>query len=504
MLARDRELLYLCGASFVAVYVLLRLVLPRSSQVPLLAGVFVATNMFSRTGLFQLFLQRLAQKKLAPVPAAAGNEAFCALDAPLQRELLTALRSLRQYADHSRASNDRRRRLFSMMLWRQQKICNDAGYSEKLRAIDSHIALNQKFFDALGVAVAQHYGISYRDYGALQSGKGQNTSLSNYRVVESLGHFVRDWTDAREIGPILDYVRAQLDKIVPPGEEKDTVVVIPGAGLGRVAHEVACHRPFAAVHAVEYSGLMHACHLYMYRDKQATEENADTEEKESASDSENKKRETTSDSENRKRESTSDSEKRKRESTSESENGKKTSNASAPSSIYPYVHSCSNFLSTEAQLRPVDLTFAARPENLHLSLADFRYFSIPKQSSIKNVVVVSVFFLDTAENLIDYFDAIQLLTHPLGSVQNGYWINVGPLKYGSAAQAELNATEIAHVRRSFSWKDLDVTNSIEEPSKFPNNGLVGYITDLQSLWQGFYGLSMWTSAQTKNKRKIKA
>ncbi|KAF7581122.1 N2227-like family protein [Clavispora lusitaniae] len=487
MLARDRELLYLCGASFVAVYVLLRLVLPRSSQVPLLAGVFVATNMFSRTGLFQSFLQRLAQKKLAPVPAAAGNEAFCALDAPLQRELLTALRSLRQYADHSRASNDRRRRLFSMMSWRQQKICNDAGYSEKLRAIDSHIALNQKFFDALGVAVAQHYGISYRDYGALQSGKGQNTSSSNYRVVESLGHFVRDWTDAREIGPILDYVRAQLDKIVPPGEEKDTVVVIPGAGLGRVAHEVACHRPFAAVHAVEYSGLMHACHLYMYRDKQATEENADTEEKESASDSENKKRETTSD-----------------KSTSESENGKKTSNASAPSSIYPYVHSCSNFLSTEAQLRPVDLTFAARPENLHLSLADFRYFSIPKQSSIKNVVVVSVFFLDTAENLIDYFDAIQSLTHPSGSVQNGYWINVGPLKYGSAAQAELNATEIAHVRRSFSWKDLDVTNSIEEPSKFPNNGLVGYITDLQSLWQGFYGLSMWTSAQTKNKRKIKA
>lgn len=482
MLARDRELLYLCGASFVAVYVLLRLVLPRSSQVPLLAGVFVATNMFSRTGLFQLFLQRLAQKKLAPVPAAAGNEAFCALDAPLQRELLTALRSLRQYAEHSRASNDRRRRLFSMMLWRQQKICNDAGYSEKLRAIDSHIALNQKFFDALGVAVAQHYGISYRDYGVLQSGKGQNTSLSNYRVVESLGHFVRDWTDAREIGPILDYVKAQLDKIVPPGEEKDTVVVIPGAGLGRVAHEVACHRPFAAVHAVEYSGLMHACHLYMYRDKQATEENADTGEKESASDSEN----------------------RKRESTSERENGKKDPSASDPSSIYPYVHSCSNFLSTEAQLRPVDLTFAARPENLHLSLADFRYFSIPKQSSIKNVVVVSVFFLDTAENLIDYFDAIQLLTHPLGSVQNGYWINVGPLKYGSAAQAELNATEIAHVRRSFSWKDLDVTNSIEEPSKFPNNGLVGYITDLQSLWQGFYGLSMWTSAQTKNKRKIKA
>lgn len=482
MLARDRELLYLCGASFVAVYVLLRLVLPRSSQVPLLAGVFVATNMFSRTGLFQLFLQRLAQKKLAPVPAAAGNEAFCALDAPLQRELLTALRSLRQYAEHSRASNDRRRRLFSMMLWRQQKICNDAGYSEKLRAIDSHIALNQKFFDALGVAVAQHYGISYRDYGALESGKGQNTSLSNYRVVESLGHFVRDWTDAREIGPILDYVKAQLDKIVPPGEEKDTVVVIPGAGLGRVAHEVACHRPFAAVHAVEYSGLMHACHLYMYRDKQATEENADAGEKESTGDSEN----------------------RKRESTSESENGNETSTANAPSSIYPYVHSCSNFLSTEAQLRPVDLTFAARPENLHLSLADFRYFSIPKQSSFKNVVVVSVFFLDTAENLIDYFDAIQLLTHPLGSVQNGYWINVGPLKYGSAAQAELNATEIAHVRRFFSWKDLDVTNSIEEPSKFPNNGLVGYITDLQSLWQGFYGLSMWTSAQTKNKRKTKA
>ena len=101
--------------------------------------------------------------------------------------------------------------------------------------------------------------------------------------------------------------------------------------------------------------------------------------------------------------------------------------------------------------------------------------------------MVTAFFMDTAENLIDYMDTINELTRGKNGVKNGYWINVGPLKYGTAARVELNAEEFAHLRKKMGWQDIDNRISLDE------NQLVGYTTDKESLWQGYYGLAMWAS-----------
>lgn len=442
----DNTIVSLSLASAACIYGALLLLFSPDSRVPLLAAVFIASNMISRTAFFQRLVRSAAQKTAPAPPPVAGNGAFSALAPALQNELVAALHSLRAYKAHARAANDRRRRLFSLMPPRHQKTCVAAGYSAKLASIDAHIDRNQDYLAAIAHTAANTYGVAQ-----LAPASARNTSLSNYRVVESLGHFARDWSPegAREVAPLVAYITAQLDRLVPRHEALHTAVILPGAGLGRVAHEVARHAPYA-VHAVEFSGLMHACNLHVYE----------------------------------------------------------AAACSDAVSIHPYLHTCSNFLSGDAQVRPVQVKPRTRPENLHLALGDFRTFELPAQ--YQNVVVVSVFFVDTAENVLEYFDAIGRLTLGTGT-RNGYWINAGPLKYGSAAQAELSGAEMAHVRRALGWRDLHVLNTTDKKAERPKaafaelvpDGVLGYMTDARSLWQGYYGLSMWTSAHEKNKDKVR-
>lgn len=464
----DRQVFFLSVASFAGIYCFLRLLTPPNSQVPLLAAVFVASNMFSRTQAFRRTIvaidqwYRLMQRRKFQFMASGDTGGFggespsSALLEVSKSELITALQSLDAYQENSKKYNERRRKLFKMMLWRQQKLCEEVGYTRKLKKIDSYISKNQSVFKLIVDSTKVHHGLSYRDFD-VQKSQLQNTLATNYRVVEALGHFVRDWADSgtSEIDPMLNYIRDHLDKIVPADEVQDTCVILPGSGLGRVAHEVALHRDYGAVYAVEFSGLMHACHQFVYEKLKGPHEKTYGENH----------------------------------------------------SLYPYIHTCSNFTRTDSQFRLVNIPNGiAKPENLQVVLDDFRYFSIPDDRKYKNVVVVSAFFMDTAENLIDYIDVINQLTTPLNrsSVKNGYWINVGPLKYGSAAQVELNASEFAQLRKKVGWNDVNTLNTLEEPnSKYCHNGVVGYITDKESLWQGYYGLAMWTSSHQENERKCK-
>lgn len=460
----DGTILLLAGISSAIVYGALSIIAPRS-QLPVLAAVFVGSNMFSRTGMFQRFVRTIYERHwqrkntsrfLLDDSDSPNRSRFLALQDTSKVELLSAVKSLDAYSENSRKSNTRRKNLFKLLSWRQQRLCEDAGYMDKLKSIDRHIDLNQTALDGIVKSTKSGYGLSYKDFEWLNTQKTvQSTSTTNYRVVEALGHFVRDWSPVghEEVDAIHNYVKSQLDKVIPEGEEQSTCVVIPGSGLGRVAHEVSTHRNFGAVHAVEFSGLMHACNEYAYDNDKVESE----------------------------------------------KKGKSPT-------IYPYVHTCSNFADTDSQFRAVSIeTPGSRPGNLFTHLDDFRFFDIPDASKYSNVVVVSVFFIDTAENLIDYLDVISRITAPstrTGLPANGYWINVGPLKYGTAAQVELNTAEIRKIRRKLGWKDLHEVETIKDPnSPGGPGGVLGYITDKQSMWQGYYGVNMWTSGQSKNRRR---
>lgn len=373
------------------------------------------------------------------------------LDKRMKIELLTAIKTLQSYGENSQKSNTRRRDLFKQIPRRQQKLCEEIGYMKKLFTIDSLIEANQDFLSCIASVPIEKYEFGDKDFDILEKDDVNKNSPSktNFRVIEALGHYVRDWSreSDQELNVILKYVKGQLDNIIPPDERTRTVIVIPGSGLGRIAHEIAemgKHNgtTFGSVHAVEYSGIMHLCNDFVYSDSCIREKHT----------------------------------------------------------FFPFIHTCSNHINKSSQFRAYDLhPRVKKPRNLFLHHEDFRHFELPNLFTYQNVVVISVFFLDTAPNMIEYFERIQHLTtsNIHRTVSNGYWINVGPLKYGSAPRVEFNLEEIKQIRLKLGWKDID---SEETANNRFDDKFVGYMTDRQSLWQAFYSLCMWSSARIENSR----
>ncbi|KAI5951243.1 hypothetical protein KGF54_004317 [Candida jiufengensis] len=410
--------------------------------------------MVSRTSMFRSIVESAHNSlkgknsvlKNIPTTTTTNSKKFENLNKGAKIEILSAIKSLKSYEINSKSVNDRRRDLFKKLNYTQQTVAEKTGYINKLNSIDTAIGNNQKFVDEIANYAISNYGITKTDFDSLENDLKSNSSGSNYRVIEALGHYTRDWTPGSlslELLPIFEYIASQLEILIDYRQKKDTVLIFPGSGLGRLAYEFA-KWDYGAVYSIENSGLMNLFVDYNYS-KDTTKSHI----------------------------------------------------------IQPYIHTNSDFYSTESQFRSVEykpIGESNKPKNLHIVNEDFTTFEIPNRDQFKNVVVVSVFFLDTAENLITYLDTIEKLSKPSGKVERGYWINAGPLKYGSAAQVELNADELKLARKELGWVDAQDVYTIYDPLALGNKtGLVGYLTDKESMWQGYYGLNLFTTSRKENK-----
>ncbi|KAI5965502.1 hypothetical protein KGF57_000768 [Candida theae] len=412
--------------------------------------------MVSRTSLFKSLANSASESiraaktspSLAKLPTSTGNNYsnFQSLNQSQKVEILSAVKSLQCYSFHAQEVNERRRSLFTHLKYRQQSLAKDVGYWKRLELIDKAIEKNQKFLDDVADYTIGEYGLSVKDFELIENAQGSVASGNNFRVIEALGHYTRDWATgplSPELRPIFDYVASQLELAIDFKQKKDTVLIFPGSGLGRLAHEFS-KWDYGAVYSVEYSGLMNSLVGYNYSKHSAKKSHT----------------------------------------------------------IYPYIHTNSDYYNTESQLRTFEYTpigDTGKPQSLHIVNEDFTKFDIPNRDKYKNVVVVSVFFLDTAENLFTYLDTIGKLAKPSGNVERGYWINAGPLKYGSAAQVEFNADELKDIRKALGWVDEQSVYTIWDPLSVGNKtGLVGYLTDKESMWQGYYGLNLFTASRKEN------
>lgn len=276
---------------------------------------------------------------------------------------------------------------------------------------------------------SKKYNIEDFEYKIVEEQATLKKRNNYYRVVESICHYSRDWAvePCREIEPLLQYIRKQCSDL----NSSKTLAIVPGSGLGRIAHSLATETKFSSVHAVEYSWLMVLMNEFIY--------------------------------------SKVSSEKVK---------------------IYPYLHTYSNHLSLMDQIRSVEIQHSIKlPQSLQIHHGDFTEFDILTHLKIKespeNLVLVTCFFLDTAENLIEYLQTINRISDNFhGTVR---WINVGPLKFGTAAKIEVSNEELKMLIQSMGWKFTDE----QKPQ------LLGYLTDTLGLWQGYYNVTMWTAEKLK-------
>ncbi|KAK0535575.1 hypothetical protein OC835_002319 [Tilletia horrida] len=192
------------------------------------------------------------------------------------------------------------------------------------------------------------------------------------KVRSTIKQFVRDWSEdgraEREAAyqPIIDAVNARFGHI-RAGQKATLHILVPGAGLGRLAWEFA-QRGYSC-QGNEFSFYMLVASHFVLNETRAVHEHV----------------------------------------------------------LYPYVHSASNWRTAADMLQPVlvpDVLPSSLPDGVDFSMVAGEFVEVygrPAERERWQCVATS-FFIDTARNIVQYLEVIHSVLE-LG----GYWINAGPL-----------------------------------------------------------------------------
>lgn len=137
--------------------------------------------------------------------------------------------SYAQYRSMALAEVDNMHRSYVKLPRTHKRIGYDLGYPAKLRRLEELTILNALVtLNIAHLALSEHPGLAEADSGDLG------------RVHETLKHFVRDWSSegVQERGTIFEPILDTLC-LVPSERRADTRVLVPGAGLGRLAWEIS-------------------------------------------------------------------------------------------------------------------------------------------------------------------------------------------------------------------------------------------------------------------------
>jgi len=157
--------------------------------------------------------------------------------------------------------------------------------------------------------------------------------------------------------------------------------------------------------------------------------------------------------------------------------------------IYPWIHSNCNSLSDNDQLRPVSFpdihpTSAGITEGFSMCGGDF--VEVYKDESLRASwdVVVTCFFLDTAQNIVEYIEIISNILK-----DGGVWINLGPLLYHFAdaygtedeMSIELSLEDVKKIALHYGF-ELETEKIIETT----------YTANPRAMMQNHYFAAFWT------------
>jgi hypothetical protein len=162
-------------------------------------------------------------------------------------------------------------------------------------------------------------------------------------------------------------------------------------------------------------------------------------------------------------------------------------------SLHPFIDTWSHQASTPAMLRR--LAFPDVPLNKNQVLlveGDFTTVFGTKHHQFD--AIVTYFFIDTARNLVTYLETIKRLLKP-----GGYWVNLGPLLYGSAPFVQLSLEEIVDLAEKGLGFELVDAVAGEECGKVTFEGRhvrgmdAAYGFDNQALTRNAYNAQFWVA-----------
>ncbi|KAM6501500.1 N2227 domain containing protein [Amanita muscaria] len=388
--------------------------------------------------------------------------------------------TFRHYAQYSMSTNNRRRRDIYRLSIADQEILDNLGYKKKLDDVDKAILANAQFVAQI-IENPEIFELDADDgeadnNGAADSGAGRpsekkfgsqrhphphphsrshgqdhahtRTGSQKYKPSENgmdklrstLKQLVRDWSSEgkEERGacyePIKDALLQHYSHI-PEAERGNLRVLVPGAGLGRLAWDVA-HLGFSC-QGNEFSHYMLLSSFFVLNRTNQIEKHT----------------------------------------------------------IYPYVHSFSNIPNSRAMLRPIkipDVLTSDLPSTADFSLVAGDFEEVYGSSVGPTEphagqwdAILTCFFVDTAKNVINYLRIIHKILSP-----GGIWINLGPLLW----HWENNDTNDPSIELTLEEvKELALEIGFELSNERTINAT--YTNNAQSMMGYTYHAAFWTATK---------
>ncbi|CDS01400.1 uncharacterized protein SPSC_06386 [Sporisorium scitamineum] len=219
------------------------------------------------------------------------------------------------------------------------------------------------------------HGVNSSSNSSSSKGGRKRRKISGHeidKIQSTLKQFVRDWSREGEpersvvYGPLTDAVTKRYGQIAFK-DRGHVRILVPGAGLGRLAFEYAAQG--YTCQGNEFSFYMLLASHYILNKSSQVEEHI----------------------------------------------------------IYPFVHSSSNWRTADDMLRPIripDVLPSSLPPTSEFSMVAGEFCEVYSKLDEKRAwhVVATCFFIDTAKNVLRYLETLNHLL-PVG----GHWINAGPL-----------------------------------------------------------------------------
>jgi hypothetical protein len=159
------------------------------------------------------------------------------------------------------------------------------------------------------------------------------------------------------------------------------------------------------------------------------------------------------------------------------------------STVYPFVDVLSHHATTSDLLRPISFPDVPLNHSVLLVEGDFNTAFSGQEGHYD--VIVTHFFIDTARNLLTYFDTIHALLKP-----GGAWINYGPLLYGTGPFVQLSLDEMLAVieEMGFEFEDLgDECGALTFPNKKVRWMQAEYGGNVRALTRNAYKAQVWVA-----------
>lgn len=316
--------------------------------------------------------------------------------------LLEALHGFDRYEELIGSEIDRFEDLYKHVPKRHKDLLDsNIQYSENFEQPRALIDRNARICQEIVTNGLAFYDISRAELNdfiveaeKVESKQKQNKQrVHRSRVTDALKHMVRDWASEghNERNATFSYILEALQSSML--EAHDTYrILVPGAGLSGLAHEASATFLDVEVTHNEKDAYMNLAYRYVMS-LMSTRKTA---------------------------------------------------------TIHPFLDSWSHLRSRNETVRKIKIPRSMSADSDSLLIEGDFTSSFPASEHGEYDAVATLFFIDTARNIVEYLETIYNLLKP-----NGTWINVGPLLYGSAPFVQLSLEEILTVAEHIGFEFTD-------------------------------------------------